>query len=102
MKIVDVCAFYTPAGGGVKTYVDRKLIAARDMGHEIVVIAPGRTNAVVERGPGATLVTVASPTSLGETAAARARISPACASRTPSLPHAIGVWSGWSVSMACE
>jgi alpha-1,6-mannosyltransferase len=61
MRIVDVCAFYTPAGGGVKTYVDRKLIAARDMGHEIVVIAPGRTNAVVERGPGATLVTVASP-----------------------------------------
>jgi len=27
MKIVDVCAFYAPKGGGVRTYVDQKLIA---------------------------------------------------------------------------
>jgi alpha-1,6-mannosyltransferase len=61
MRIVDVCAFYTPAGGGVKTYVDRKLSGARDLGHEIVVIAPGARDAVVARGPDATLVTIASP-----------------------------------------
>lgn len=61
MRIVDVCAFYTPAGGGVKTYVDRKLAAARQLGHEVVVIAPGERDAVVERGPGGTLVTIASP-----------------------------------------
>ena len=29
MRIVDVCAFYAPQGGGVKTYVERKLAAAR-------------------------------------------------------------------------
>jgi alpha-1,6-mannosyltransferase len=28
MRIVDVCAFYTPEGGGVRTYVERKLAAA--------------------------------------------------------------------------
>ena len=61
MRIVDVCAFYTPHGGGVKTYVDRKLAAAARFNHEIVVIAPGRENKVIQRGPGATLVTMASP-----------------------------------------
>ena len=34
MRIVDVCAFYTPAGGGVRTYVDAKLRAAARFGHE--------------------------------------------------------------------
>lgn len=61
MRIIDVCAFYTPAGGGVKTYVDRKFMAAQSLGHEIVVIAPGSADAVIERGPGAVLVTIASP-----------------------------------------
>lgn len=61
MRIVDVCAFYTPRGGGVKTYIDRKLASAARTGHEIVVIAPGRENMVIERGPGALLVTLASP-----------------------------------------
>jgi len=42
MKIVDICAFYTPRGGGVRTYVDRKLKALSAAGHEVVVIAPGR------------------------------------------------------------
>ena len=40
MRIVDVCAFYTPSGGGVKTYVDRKLRAAEAAGHEMIVLAP--------------------------------------------------------------
>jgi len=44
MRIVDVCAFYTPAGGGVKTYIDRKLRAATVMGHEVIVIAPSTEN----------------------------------------------------------
>ncbi|MEO8455192.1 MAG: glycosyltransferase [Sphingomicrobium sp.] len=61
MRIVDVCAFYTPAGGGVRTYVDAKLRAAARFGHEIVVIAPGDRDQVVQRGPGAFLVTIASP-----------------------------------------
>src|SRR3954471_1879208 len=61
MRIVDVCAFYTPAGGGVRTYVDAKLRAAARFGHEVVVIAPGERREVVQRGPGAILVTIPSP-----------------------------------------
>ncbi|CAM3196348.1 Glycosyltransferase [Sphingomonas antarctica] len=61
MKIVDVCAFYAPQGGGVRTYIDRKLASGPAMGHEIVVIAPGETNRVEERGPGARIIWVESP-----------------------------------------
>ena len=53
MRIVDVCAFYAPRGGGVKTYVDRKLAAAVDHGHEIIVLAPGEEHRTEVRGPGA-------------------------------------------------
>ncbi|HTU63321.1 MAG TPA: glycosyltransferase, partial [Polyangiales bacterium] len=41
MKIVDVAEFYAPRGGGVRTYIDLKLRAARAHGHELVVLAPG-------------------------------------------------------------
>lgn len=61
MRIVDVCAFYTPAGGGVRTYVEAKLKAASRAGHEIIVIAPGERDETVRRGPGAFIVTIASP-----------------------------------------
>lgn len=40
MKIVDVCEFYAPEGGGVKTYINAKLALGAKLGHEIVVIAP--------------------------------------------------------------
>ena len=62
MRIVDICAFYTPAGGGVRTYVDAKLRAAARLGHEMIVVAPGASDEVERRGPGALLVTIASPT----------------------------------------
>lgn len=42
MKIVDVAEFYTDQGGGVKTYINQKLKAGSAMGHEILIIAPGR------------------------------------------------------------
>ena len=61
MRIVDVCAFYAPAGGGVRTYVEAKLKAAARFGHEMIVVAPGEAHAVVKRGPGAILVTIPSP-----------------------------------------
>jgi alpha-1,6-mannosyltransferase len=61
MRIVDVCAFYSPAGGGVRTYVDAKLKSAARFGHEIIIIAPGERHEVVRRGPGAFLVTLPSP-----------------------------------------
>ncbi len=56
MKLVDVCAFYAPKGGGVRTYVDRKLKAGAAMGHEVVVIAPGEEDRIEERGPRARIV----------------------------------------------
>jgi len=62
MRIVDVSAFYSPAGGGVRTYVEAKLRAAPRFGHEMVVVVPGRDDAVERRGPGAYLVSIASPT----------------------------------------
>ena len=61
MRIADVCAFYTPAGGGVRTYVEAKLRAAARFGHEMIVIAPGDRHEVVRRGPGSLLVTIPSP-----------------------------------------
>src|SRR5438270_13163585 len=61
MRIVDVCAFYTPAGGGVRTYVEAKLRAAPRFGHEMIVIAPGERYEVIRRGPGAVMVTIPSP-----------------------------------------
>lgn len=59
MRIVDVCAFYTPAGGGVKTYVEQKLRAGPAAGHEIVIIAPGEADRVTEVAPGAVIATIA-------------------------------------------
>jgi alpha-1,6-mannosyltransferase len=61
MRIADVCAFYTPAGGGVRTYVEAKLRVAARFGHEVIVIAPGERREVIKRGPGAVLVTIPSP-----------------------------------------
>ena len=61
MRIVDVCAFYTPHGGGVKTYAERKLRAGPANGHEIIIVAPGDTQEVRTMGPRARLVTVPSP-----------------------------------------
>jgi len=61
MKIVDVCAFYTPSGGGVRTYVDRKLIAFAKRGHEVVIVAPGEHDREERRGPQAKIRWVRSP-----------------------------------------
>jgi alpha-1,6-mannosyltransferase len=61
MKIVDVCAFYSPKGGGVRTYIDRKLAEGPKAGHEIVVIAPGPRSLIEERGQGARIVWLESP-----------------------------------------
>ncbi len=44
MKVADVSAFYSEQGGGVRTYVHQKLAAAARLGHEVVIIAPGREN----------------------------------------------------------
>lgn len=62
MRIVDVCAFYSPSGGGVRTYVDAKLRSASLLGHQIVVLAPAENAEVVEVAPGALLAGLPAPT----------------------------------------
>ncbi len=61
MKIVDVCAFYTPHGGGVRTYAEQKLRIAPKLGHDITILAPGDRAEVIERGPGARIVMLPAP-----------------------------------------
>ncbi|HEX7791267.1 MAG TPA: glycosyltransferase [Afipia sp.] len=61
MKIVDVCAFLSPSGGGVKTYIEQKLAIGPQLGHDITIIAPGDRHEVFERGKGARIVTLPSP-----------------------------------------
>jgi alpha-1,6-mannosyltransferase len=61
MKIVDVCAFLSPHGGGVKTYIEQKLAIGAQLGHEIVIIAPSDHDETVVHGPGARIVYLASP-----------------------------------------
>ena len=41
MRIVDVCEFYSPTGGGVRRYVEQKLEFGPRFGHEIIILAPG-------------------------------------------------------------
>jgi alpha-1,6-mannosyltransferase len=52
MRIVDVNEFYSPTGGGVRTYLDRKMGIMADLGHELTVIAPAMTESVEERPGG--------------------------------------------------
>ena len=52
MRIVDVAEFYSPTGGGVRTYIDRKFEAAAQLGHEFFVIAPGPEDRFEPRASG--------------------------------------------------
>jgi alpha-1,6-mannosyltransferase len=61
MRIVDVCAFYSPQGGGVKTYLERKLEVAALNGHEMILLAPGREDSWTEVRPGAVIATLRNP-----------------------------------------
>jgi alpha-1,6-mannosyltransferase len=61
MRIVDVCAFYAPKGGGVRTYIEQKLAVAPRLGHDLTVIVPGATDATIVRGASARIVSLAAP-----------------------------------------
>ncbi len=61
MHIVDVCAFYTPQGGGVRTYVERKLAVLPRLGHRVTIVVPGRSAGVEDRGEGARIVSLRTP-----------------------------------------
>ncbi|MBB3587990.1 glycosyltransferase [Sphingomonas sp. BK481] len=61
MRIVDVNEFYSPTGGGVRTYIDRKMGILADLGHELIVVAPGREDRVEERPGGGRVIYLKSP-----------------------------------------
>src|SRR5690348_14248211 len=61
MRIVDVCAFYSPRGGGVRTYVEQKLAIGPELGHDITILAPGDDHEIIERGPNARIELLAAP-----------------------------------------
>lgn len=61
MHIVDISALYSTKGGGIRTYVERKLGAAARTGHQITVIAPGDGDSDVRINDHARLVTIDSP-----------------------------------------
>lgn len=61
MRIVDVCGFYTPFGGGIRTYIDQKLALAERFGHDITLIAPGDEYGVQELSSAARIVNIPSP-----------------------------------------
>ncbi|WP_367113578.1 glycosyltransferase [uncultured Sphingomonas sp.] len=61
IRIVDICAFYTPAGGGVRTYVEQKLAAARPGREEVIILAPGERDATVAQNAAGRIVTIAAP-----------------------------------------
>ena len=60
MKIVDVCEFYSPTGGGVRRYIDQKLEFAPRFGHDLTIIAPGAESRR-ERMRGGEIIWVKSP-----------------------------------------
>ncbi|MBX7502168.1 glycosyltransferase [Qipengyuania sp. YG27] len=61
MRLVDVCGFYTPLGGGIRTYIDQKLELSDGAGVDVTVLAPGLRDETVEVSPRARITYVASP-----------------------------------------
>lgn len=61
MRVVDVCAFYTPFGGGVKTYVEQKLKAAEAHRQQVIIVVPGKTSGIEHISRAGSVVTIASP-----------------------------------------
>jgi alpha-1,6-mannosyltransferase len=41
MRVLDLAEFYSERGGGVRSYLDKMLVNGSDLGHEVVVVAPG-------------------------------------------------------------
>ncbi|MFL9840319.1 glycosyltransferase [Sphingomonas sp. ST-64] len=61
MRIVDVNEYYSPTGGGVRTYLDRKMRIMAELGHELIVIAPWNENRVEDRPDGGRIYWVKAP-----------------------------------------
>jgi len=60
MRIVDVCGFFSPRGGGVRTYIQQKLKQSAHFGCDMTILAPGSCNDVQEVSPRARIRTLTS------------------------------------------
>ncbi|MEI6486667.1 MAG: glycosyltransferase [Sphingomonadales bacterium] len=60
MHIVDVSALYSPQGGGIRTYTERKLEVAQRYGVRLTVVVPGEDDSVRQFGQ-ARLINIRSP-----------------------------------------
>ncbi len=61
MRIVDLAEFYSERGGGVRSYLDKLLVAAERHGHELLVIAPGPRDEERRLSPCARIVRYRAP-----------------------------------------
>ena len=61
MRIVDISALYSPAGGGIRTYTRAKLAAATRLGIDLTVVVPGADDSIETVSPLARLVNIRSP-----------------------------------------
>lgn len=61
MHIVDISALYSPNGGGIRTYTERKLEIADRLGKRLTVVVPGAEAGIRHVG-NARMVTIPSPT----------------------------------------
>ena len=61
MHIVDISALYSPNGGGIRTYTERKLQIADQLGKRLTVVVPGAEAGIRHIG-NARMVTIPSPT----------------------------------------
>ena len=61
MRIADVCAFWAPHGGGVRTYIETKMRSTRRHGDEVVVIVPGETSETIRVDGLGAIISIASP-----------------------------------------
>lgn len=61
MRVVDVNEYYSPTGGGVRTYLDRKMTIMAELGHELIVVAAGREEGIEHRPGGGSIHWLKSP-----------------------------------------
>ena len=60
MRLVDVSALYSPQGGGIRIYTNRKLALAEQAGLDLTVVVPGQENREQRHGS-ARLISIKSP-----------------------------------------
>lgn len=61
MRVVDVNEYYSPTGGGVRTYLDNKMGIMAELGHELIVVAPALEDGFEERPGGGRIHWLKSP-----------------------------------------